>query len=47
MKILRGGGSENFWTPKRGALKKLGGGGPPQICILVYRRGRAPRKLNC
>ena len=26
MKILRG-GSENFYTPETGALKKLGGGG--------------------
>ena len=26
MKILRV-GSENFWPPERGALKKLGGGG--------------------
>ena len=33
MKILRGGGgSENFKTPERGALKKLGGA--PKICIL-------------
>ena len=31
MKILRG-GSENFLTPKRGALKKLGEA--PKICIL-------------
>ena len=31
MKILRG-GSENFYTPETGALKKLGGA--PKICIL-------------
>ena len=31
MKILRG-GSENFQTPERGALEKLGGA--PKICIL-------------
>ena len=37
---MRGGGdediegdSENFWTPERGALKKLGGEAP-KICIL-------------
>ena len=39
------GGSENFSTPERGALKKLGGA--PKICILQnqWERG-APKKLN-
>ena len=32
MKILRG-GFKNFRLPKRGAMKKLGGGAP-KICIL-------------
>ena len=36
MDILRD-GSENFWTPERGALKKLGGA--PKICILQNQRG--------
>ena len=30
--IEGGGGSEIFYTPERGALKKLGGA--PKICIL-------------
>ena len=39
MKILRG-GSENFWTPKRGALKKLGGGGLRKFVFFkINRRG--------
>ena len=30
VKILRG-GSENFYTPETGALKKLGGGAPKKL----------------
>ena len=46
MKILRG-GPENFQTPERGALKKLGGGGAPKICILLAQKeGGAPKILN-
>ena len=45
MNILRG-DSENFWTPERGSLKKLGG--VPKICILQNQqeRGGAPKKLK-
>ena len=51
MKILRGeGGSENFWTPERGALKKIVGlgAGAPKICILQNQQERegVPKKLN-
>ena len=34
------GGSKNFETPERGALKKLGGGGAPKICILQNQQER-------
>ena len=35
MKIFGGGGgSKNFWTPERGALKQIGGGGAAKNCIL-------------
>ena len=45
MKILRG-GSENLQTPERGALRKIGGGGP-KICILQNQQERgARRKYN-
>ena len=42
------GGSENFSTPERGALKKLGGGGVLKFYILQNQQERgAPKKLNC
>ena len=31
---IEGGGLQNFLAPERRALKKLGGGGAPKICIL-------------
>ena len=49
LKILRG-GFENFYTPERGALKKLGGGGGLRIFVYFKpkRRGGGgfPKKLN-
>ena len=47
MKILRGGGggSKNFQTPKRGALKKLEGA--LKICILQNQQEQgAPKNLS-
>ena len=47
MKILRG-GSKNFLTPKRGALKKLGGGVLQKfIYFKTSKRGGAPKTLSC
>ena len=48
---IEGGGSKNFYTPEREALKKIVGlgGESPKICILqnYQERGRgAPKKLN-
>ena len=42
--IEGGGGSENFYTPQRGALKKLGGA--PKIAYFKPKGGGAPKKLN-
>ena len=49
MKILRrGGGSENFSAPEKGALKKLGGGGDSKNLYTSKPTGEggAPKKLN-
>ena len=32
--------------PEREALKKLGGGGAPKMCILQNQQGGPPKKLN-
>ena len=46
MKILRGGGSENFKTPKRGALKKLGGGGLRKFVYFKPKRRGGFKKIE-
>ena len=41
------GGSENFSTPERGALKKLGGGVLKFYILQNQQERGAPKKLNC
>ena len=46
MNILRG-EVQKFLDPRKGSLKKIGGGVKNFVYFKNNRRGGAPKKLNC